>query len=233
VVDGQGRILWGDQLMQIWAEAVLKERPGAVVIADVKASQTLFDRIAALGGKPLMWKTGHSLIKNKMAETKAPLAGEMSGHIFFADRYYGFDDALYAAIRLLDVVAGTTEPVSAMRDRMAATINTPELRFQCSEEAKRPVMAAVVARLQAAGATYSDVDGVRVNTRTAGGCCAPPTPRTCWSHAPNGADAIANHLFALAENANETQKEPAFQASSPKNFPPPFGAAFFCPSAAH
>ncbi|BBK37498.1 phosphomannomutase [Allostella sp. ATCC 35155] len=164
VVDGQGRILWGDQLMQIWAEAVLKERPGAVVISDVKASQTLFDRIGALGGQPLMWKTGHSHIKNKMAETKAPLAGEMSGHVFFADRYYGYDDALYAAIRLLNVVAGTDEPVAAMRDRMAATVNTPELRFPCAEEDKRPVMAAVVERLKAAGATYSDVDGVRVNT---------------------------------------------------------------------
>ena len=164
VVDGQGRILWGDQLMQIWAEAVLKDRPGAVVISDVKASQTLFDRIAALGGKPLMWKTGHSHIKNKMAETKAPLAGEMSGHIFFADRYYGYDDALYAAVRLLGVVAGSTESVAAMRDRMPATINTPELRFPCSEEAKKPVMTGVTERLRAAGATFSDVDGVRVNT---------------------------------------------------------------------
>ncbi|BBK33032.1 phosphomannomutase [Stella humosa] len=164
VVDGQGRILWGDQLMQIWAEAVLKDRPGSVVISDVKASQTLFDRIAALGGQPLMWKTGHSHIKNKMAETKSPLAGEMSGHIFFADRYYGYDDALYAAIRLLNVVAGSPETLAQMRDRMAATINTPELRFPCSEEAKKPVMAAVVERLKAAGATYSDVDGVRVNT---------------------------------------------------------------------
>ncbi|BBK41622.1 phosphomannomutase [Allostella vacuolata] len=164
VVDGQGRILWGDQLMQIWAEAVLKDRPGQVVISDVKASQTLFDRIAALGGKPLMWKTGHSHIKNKMAETKSPLAGEMSGHIFFADRYYGYDDALYAAIRLLNVVAGSDETLAQMRDRMAETINTPELRFPCAEEDKRPVMAAVVERLKAAGATYSDVDGVRVNT---------------------------------------------------------------------
>ena len=164
VVDGQGRILWGDQLMQIWAEAVLKDRPGQVIISDVKASQTLFDRIAALGGQPLMWKTGHSHIKNKMAETKSPLAGEMSGHIFFADRYYGYDDALYAAIRLLNVVAGSDETLAQMRDRMAATINTPELRFPCAEEDKRPVMAAVVERLKAAGATYSDVDGVRANT---------------------------------------------------------------------
>ncbi|MCC7271795.1 MAG: phosphomannomutase/phosphoglucomutase [Alphaproteobacteria bacterium] len=164
VVDGGGRILWGDQLLQIWAEAVLKERPGAVVISDVKASQTLFDRIATLGGKPLMWKTGHSLIKNKMAETGAPLAGEMSGHVFFADRYYGYDDALYAAVRLLGVVARTAESVAAMRDRMPATINTPELRFPCAEEMKKPVMTAVTGRLRAAGADFSDVDGVRVKT---------------------------------------------------------------------
>ena len=102
VIDDKGRVLWGDQLLTVLAEDVLKENPGATVIADVKASQVLFDKIAEFGGKPLMWRTGHSLIKTKMAETGAPLAGEMSGHIFFKDRYYGFDDALYAAIRLIE-----------------------------------------------------------------------------------------------------------------------------------
>ncbi|MFZ1367574.1 phosphoglucomutase/phosphomannomutase PgmG, partial [Sphingorhabdus sp.] len=100
-IDGLGRVIWGDQLLQIFAEDVLAEVPGATIIADVKASQALFDRVAELGGKPLMWKTGHSLIKSKMKETGSPLAGEMSGHIFFKHEYYGFDDAIYAAIRLI------------------------------------------------------------------------------------------------------------------------------------
>src|SRR3546814_10303978 len=105
VIDEKGRVLWGDQLVAIYATEILAEHPGATVIADVKASQVLFDRIAELGGKPLMWRTGHSLIKTKMAETGAPLAGEMSGHMFSGDRYYGFDDALYAAIRRMSLLA--------------------------------------------------------------------------------------------------------------------------------
>ena len=100
----QGRVIWGDQLLQIFAEDVLGDVPGATIIADVKASQALFDRVEALGGKPLMWKTGHSLIKSKMKETGSPLAGEMSGHIFFKHEYYGFDDAIYAAVRLMRCV---------------------------------------------------------------------------------------------------------------------------------
>jgi phosphomannomutase len=99
-IDGQGRVIWGDQLLMIYAEDLLAP-PGATIIADVKASRALFDHVAELGGQPLMWKTGHSLIKSKMKETGAPLAGEMSGHVFFADEYYGFDDALYAAVRLI------------------------------------------------------------------------------------------------------------------------------------
>ena len=132
VVDERGRILWGDQLLAILAADVLRRHPGETIIADVKASQVLFDEIARLGGVPLMWRTGHSLVKSKMAETGSPLAGEMSGHIFFADGYYGFDDALYAAVRLLGIVAGTDESLGAMRDRLPAVVNTPELRFACS-----------------------------------------------------------------------------------------------------
>src|SRR5436853_4693180 len=106
-VDGEGRVVWGDQLLSILAEPVLEAVPGATIIADVKASQALFDRVAELGGKPLMWKTGHSLIKSKMKETGAPLAGEMSGHIFFKHEWYGFDDALYAAVRLIEAVSAS------------------------------------------------------------------------------------------------------------------------------
>ncbi len=163
-LDGQGRILWGDQLLAIWARDVLKERPGSTIIADVKASQALFDEVASAGGKPLMWKTGHSLLKVKMAEEKSPLAGEMSGHIFFADRWYGFDDAMYAGIRLLNIVGGSSDTLAAMRDRLPQLINTPELRFDCAEDRKFKVVEEVKARLKAAKANLNDVDGVRVST---------------------------------------------------------------------
>ncbi|MDZ4736160.1 MAG: phosphomannomutase/phosphoglucomutase [Rhodospirillaceae bacterium] len=165
VVDGEGRILWGDQLMVIFARELLARRPGETIIADVKASQVLFDEIARLGGKPLMWKTGHSLIKTKMAETNAPLAGEMSGHIFFADGYLGYDDALYAAIRLLSILAAGTTSLAAMRDALPSVVNTPELRIPCDEARKVAVVTEVAARLAASGADVSEVDGVRVRTK--------------------------------------------------------------------
>ena len=164
VVDEQGRILWGDQLLSLFAAEVLGRKPGATIVADVKASRVLFDRIAELGGEPLMWRTGHSLIKAKMAETGAPLAGEMSGHIFFADGYYGFDDALYAAVRLLSIVAGSEATLGAMRDALPTMMNTPELRFPCDEVRKFQVVEEVAGRLRQDGADFVDVDGVRVNT---------------------------------------------------------------------
>ena len=163
-VDAEGRIVWGDQLVAIYAAEVLAEHPGATVIADVKASQTLFDEIARLGGKPLMWKTGHSLLKAKMAETGAPLAGEMSGHIFFADRWYGFDDALYCGIRLVALVSKSGGTLAELRDRLPPVVNTPETRFQVSEERKFAVVDEVKRRLQQEGATVNDIDGVRVTT---------------------------------------------------------------------
>jgi phosphomannomutase len=164
VVDAKGRILWGDQLLILLAEDVLAERPGAEIIADVKASQTLFDEIARLGGKPLMWKTGHSLIKTRMAESGAPLAGEMSGHIFFADRYYGYDDALYAAVRLLSFLARSELSITEIRDRLPQPINTPELRFPSDDTRKFEVVREVRDRLKKAGADMNDIDGVRVRT---------------------------------------------------------------------
>src|SRR5687768_12001485 len=135
-VDGEGRVIWGDQLLAILAGPVLAENPGATIIADVKASQILFDRIAQLGGTPLMWKTGHSLIKSKMKETGAPLAGEMSGHIFFKHRWFGFDDALYAAVRLIEAVAQSGKSLTEIMDEMPATVATPELRFPVDEARK-------------------------------------------------------------------------------------------------
>lgn len=164
VVDNEGNILFGDQLLVVLARDVLKRRPGATIIADVKASQVLFDEVAKAGGQPLMWKTGHSLIKAKMAETGAPLAGEMSGHIFFADTWYGFDDAPYSALRLLGIIARAETDLSAIRAAMPQVINTPELRFDCTEERKFAVVEEVRGRLAAEGAQVSAVDGVRVQT---------------------------------------------------------------------
>jgi phosphomannomutase len=164
VIDNTGGILWGDQLMVLLARDVLKRHPGAPIIADVKASQVLFDEISHAGGKPVMWRTGHSLIKSKMKETKAPLAGEMSGHIFFADGYYGFDDGLYAAIRLLSVVSNATQSLGEMRAALPKVVNTPELRFPCPEDRKFKVVEEVRDRLLAAKADVNAVDGVRVRT---------------------------------------------------------------------
>jgi len=163
-IDGNGRIIWGDQLLMIYAEDLLRTEPGAPVIADVKASRALFDRVAELGGKPVMWKTGHSLIKSKMKETGAPLAGEMSGHVFFAHRYYGFDDALYAAVRLIAASANLGKSVTELRGAMPALINTPEMRFQVDESRKFAVVDEVKQRLAAAGADVDSTDGVRVST---------------------------------------------------------------------
>jgi len=164
VVDNSGGILFGDQFLILMARDVLKSHPGATIIADVKASQVLFDEIAKAGGTPLMWKTGHSLIKSKMAELKSPLAGEMSGHIFFNDKWYGFDDALYAAVRLLGIVARGTQSVASFRQGLPHVVNTPELRFDCAEDRKFEVVKEVAARLKEAGEKVSDTDGVRVNT---------------------------------------------------------------------
>jgi phosphomannomutase len=163
-VDGQGRVIWGDQLLSILAEPVLADLPGATIIADVKASQALYDRVAELGGQPLMWKTGHSHIKRKMKETEAPLAGEMSGHIFFAQDYYGYDDALYAAVRLIRALGRIGKPLAQLRDEMPAMVNTPEMRFQVDESRKFAAVDEVLARLSADGANVNRTDGARVNT---------------------------------------------------------------------
>jgi len=163
-VDGRGRVIWGDQLMMILAGPVLNACPGATIIADVKASQTLFDRIADLGGQPLMWKTGHSLIKSKMKETGSPLAGEMSGHIFFKHRWYGFDDALYAAVRLIEAVARSGESLSSLMDAMPHTVATPEMRFEVEAARKFAIPNEVLGRLRAEGVKVDATDGARVMT---------------------------------------------------------------------
>jgi len=164
IVDGQGRPIWGDQMVLIYAREILSRTPGAVIIADVKASQTLFDEVEALGGKPLMWKTGHSLIKSKMQETGAPMAGEMSGHIFFADGYLGFDDGVYSAVRMLNILAESPQSITEIYNGFPKTYSTPETRIECSEERKFQIAEEIKARLHKVGAKFSDIDGVRVNT---------------------------------------------------------------------
>ena len=163
-IDGEGRVVWGDQLLMIYAEDLLAKLPNAQIIADVKASRALFDHVERHGGRALMWKTGHSLIKSKMKETGSPLAGEMSGHVFFADDYYGFDDALYAGIRLIAAAARLGKSVTAMRGAMPALVNTPEMRFQVDESRKFAAIREVEERLSDSPAQVDGTDGVRVTT---------------------------------------------------------------------
>jgi phosphomannomutase len=165
LVDGNARILWADQLMVLFARDVLAANPASPIIADVKASQVLFDEIAKAGGKPVMYKTGHSLIKAKMKELKAPLAGEMSGHIFFADRNNGYDDGLYAAARLVRIMSRADFTLAEFHDRLPPVVNTPELRFAVPAERKWAVIDEVKRRLAAAKAEVDGIDGVRVKTR--------------------------------------------------------------------
>ena len=160
----RGEIWFGDQLMIVLARDVLARHPGAPILADVKASQILFDEIAKAGGRPIMTATGHSPIKAKLAETGAPLAGEMSGHIFFADGYYGFDDAVYVAVRLLGILARTPQTLADMREALPIVVNTPELRFACADSRKFAVVREVAERLRQAGAEINEIDGVRVRT---------------------------------------------------------------------
>lgn len=164
VIDGLGRIIAGDELIGLFAQDVLQKQPGATIVADVKTSQAVFDRIIELGGKADMAKTGHSHIKSRMKQIDAALGGEMTGHLFFADDYYGFDDGLYAAIRLIRAVGTLGRSVIAMRDAMPQRTNTPELRFPVAEDRKFAVIGEIQARLRAQNADVNAIDGVRVRT---------------------------------------------------------------------
>jgi phosphomannomutase/phosphoglucomutase len=167
-VDANGEIIWGDKLMILFSRALLKDKPGASIIGEVKCSQTLYDDIAKHGGNPIIWKTGHSLIKTKMKETGAMLAGEMSGHLFFADRYFGYDDAIYAGLRLLEILAKDPRPLHEMLADVPKTFSTPELRVDCPDAIKFQVVAAVTARYKAKGNTVLDIDGARISFPTTG-----------------------------------------------------------------
>jgi phosphomannomutase / phosphoglucomutase len=160
-VDENGTVVWGDQLMLIYAREILTRKPGSTFIGEVKCSQLMYDEITRLGGNPIMYKTGHSLIKTKMKEEHAELAGEMSGHIFFADRFYGFDDALYAACRLIEIVADSGKPLSAQLAGLPVMVNTPEIRVDCDDELKFGIVARVADHFRPLYETI-EVDGVRV-----------------------------------------------------------------------
>ena len=164
-VDGSGRILWGDQLMILLGKAVLAEIPNAKFVGEVKCSQAMFDELARAGGQPEMWKVGHSLIKARMKETGAHLAGEMSGHLFFADRYLGFDDAIYAGARLLELISHSDRPLAALAGELPHMVNTPEIRIECPDEQKVGVVARVTEAMRARPDVRGviDVDGVRAN----------------------------------------------------------------------
>jgi phosphomannomutase len=216
LVDGEGNILFGDQFLILMARDVLKSHPGATIIADVKASQVLFDEVAKAGGQPLMWKTGHSLIKSKMAELASPLAGEMSGHIFYNDKWYGFDDALYAAVRVLGVIARQDQSLAEFRASLPAVLNTPELRFDCAEDRKFAVVAEVAERLKASGAKVSDTDGVRVNTDDGWWLLrASNTQAVLVARAESGSEAGLGRLkSALAAQLSASGLAPDFSAPS-------------------
>ncbi len=160
-IDERGEVLWGDQLLLIFAREILRRKPGATFIGEVKCSQVLYDEIRRLGGNAIMWRTGHSLIKAKMKETGAALAGEMSGHMFFADRYYGYDDAIYAALRLMEIVAHSGRPLSAQLEGVPRMVSTPEIRVDCPDEIKFQVIARVAEQFRGRYEVI-DIDGVRV-----------------------------------------------------------------------
>ncbi len=163
-IDGLGRVIWGDQILSILVEPALREHPGAPIVADVKSSQALFDRINELGGKPVMAATGHSLMKTAMTRTGAPIGGELSGHLFFAGEYYGFDDAHYAAVRLIRAVHLSGRSLTELRDAMPALVATPDLRFPVEDVRKLAVVDEVIARLKSEGAAMDLTDGARVTT---------------------------------------------------------------------
>jgi phosphomannomutase/phosphoglucomutase len=161
-VDDAGRIIWGDELMVVFSRAILKERPGASFIGDVKCSNRMYEDIARHGGRPIMWKTGHSLIKSKLKEEHAALAGEMSGHMFFADRYYGFDDAIYASFRLLEIVSNERRSLGEILSDLPLSTFTPEIRLDCPDDRKFEVVRRAVEYFRK-GHDVIDIDGVRVN----------------------------------------------------------------------
>lgn len=162
VVDEKGEIIWGDELMMIYSRSILEKNPGESFIGEVKCSQRLFNDIKQRGGNPIMWKVGHSLIKAKMRETGAALAGEMSGHIFFGDRFFGFDDAIYSGARLLEILSNTEKPLSEFLADVPPVFNTPEIRIDCPEERKFEIVRQLTGEFKQTNQVI-DVDGARIS----------------------------------------------------------------------
>ena len=191
VVDGAGTIIWPDRQMMLFAGDVLASRPGAEIVFDVKCSGLLAEHIAALGGRPVMWKTGHSLIKTRLRQSGAPLAGEMSGHIFFADRWYGFDDAIYAAARLVQILVGLGEPSASVFARFPAAKSTPELRVRVGEGGLTRLVDALLAGDHFPGAKRTTIDGLRVDYADGWGLARASNTEPCLVVRFEGADEAA------------------------------------------
>ncbi len=210
VIDHKGDILWGDKLMILFARDVLAQKPGAAIIGEVKCSQTLYDDIAKHGGRPIIWKTGHSLIKKKMKEEHAALAGEMSGHIFFADRYFGYDDALYAALRLLEIVSQSgTDLVTLLAD-VPVTYATAELRVDCKEQDKFPLVSAVAEHFRKTHEVL-EIDGARIKFKDGWGLVRASNTQAVLvtrfeATSPQARDAIQTEVGAVLSAAQAKLK---------------------------
>jgi phosphomannomutase / phosphoglucomutase len=205
VIDERGEIIWGDKLMILFSREILRRHPGAAILGEVKCSQTLYDDIQRRGGRPIVWKTGHSLIKKKMKEEGALLAGEMSGHLFFADRYYGYDDAIYASLRILEIVASSAQPLSALLADVPATFSTPEIRVDCADEVKFGVVDAVLERFRK-GYDVLDVDGARIRFEDGWGLVRASNTQPALvlrfeASTPERLDAIRNEVEAAVTQA--------------------------------
>ena len=173
IVDRNGKIIWGDKILNIFARSVLEEVPGAAIVGDVKCSKTLYDDIAAHGGKPVMWKAGHSLIKAKMKEIGAAFGGEMSGHVFFKQRFFGYDCAIYSAFRMLEIIGKHGADFDKLLEGIPETFSTPELRIEVDETKKFQIVENVVNFFKNGGYEVNDIDGVRVTFKDGWGLMRP------------------------------------------------------------
>jgi len=205
VIDDLGEIIWGDRLMILFSRQILRRHPGGAILGEVKCSQTLYDDIARNGGRPIIWKTGHSLIKKKMKEESALLAGEMSGHMFFADRYFGFDDATYAALRMIEIVADSDRPLSALLEDVPRTHATPEIRVDCADDVKFAVVQRVLDHYKREREVL-DVDGARVRFEHGWGLVRASNTQPALvlrfeAGSPSQLDEIQNEVRGVVQNA--------------------------------
>ncbi|MDH5674637.1 MAG: phosphomannomutase/phosphoglucomutase [Myxococcales bacterium] len=207
LIDERGTVVWGDRLMILLSRHILARHPGAAILGEVKCSQTLYDDIAERGGRPIIWKTGHSLIKKKMKEESALLAGEMSGHIFFADRYFGFDDAVYAALRVLEIVAESGQSLSTLLEDVPQTHATPELRVECSDESKFKIVDRVLSHYKSSHDVL-DVDGARIRFEDGWGLVRASNTQPALvlrfeAESPESLHAMRTEVEAVVHNAQQ------------------------------